>query len=136
MREMHIAMCLIEQDGFYLLQRRLGDPKIGAAGLIGCFGGKIEANESADHAICRELSEETNLRVNESDIVEIGKVSVVSDNNHEPVSVFATVFHTTLDSEMVVEEKEGILVRVPKNKLKFYIKDMTPATKACFEQLV
>lgn len=57
MREVHIAMCLIRQEDHYLLQHRLGDAMIGAAGLIGCFGGKIEDNETPEQAVCRELYE-------------------------------------------------------------------------------
>ena len=60
---MNIAGVLLElPDKRFVLQRR--DSKAPASpGLLGFFGGKIEAGETALQAAARELSEETTIEV-------------------------------------------------------------------------
>lgn len=49
-------------DGRVVLQRRTLDAPVNA-GLLGHFGGHVEAGESSQQAIRRELAEETSLSV-------------------------------------------------------------------------
>lgn len=134
MREMTIVFCLIEQDGKWHLQLRDGDPKIGAAGLIGGFGGKIEPNEDPLEAICRELNEETSLTPTTDQMTKLGLVEVVSDHQLEPVKVLAHTYHLLLESGMEVFASEGQLVTLLKSETHKHLHRMTPGTRACFEQ--
>jgi ADP-ribose pyrophosphatase YjhB (NUDIX family) len=52
---------LVDERGRYLLQRRDDRPDILHPGALGLFGGGLEAGESADEAIRRELAEEIGL---------------------------------------------------------------------------
>ena len=47
-------------DNKLVLQRRTKDAPYGA-GLLGIFGGHVEANETPDQCVLREIKEETNL---------------------------------------------------------------------------
>lgn len=68
----------------YFLQRRDKDPAKGAAGLIGSFGGKIEANETAIMAAKRELEEETSLIIQQQRLKKLGTTTVISDYRLRP----------------------------------------------------
>ena len=136
MREIVIALGLIEQGDNYLLQLRGNDPKIGAAGLIGCFGGKIEDRESPVQAVRRELTEETNLNPTEDDFTELGVIEVVSDHQLEEVRVTGYLFKTTVNTDKSVKAKEGQLVTIPKNKAQNYLDKMTVGTRTSFEQYI
>jgi 8-oxo-dGTP pyrophosphatase MutT (NUDIX family) len=49
-------------DGRIVLQRRTQDAPYGA-GLLGIFGGWVEANETVDKCLLREIEEETSLDI-------------------------------------------------------------------------
>jgi len=49
-------------DGRIALQRRTQDAPYGA-GLLGIFGGWVEANETVDECLLREIKEETSLNI-------------------------------------------------------------------------
>ncbi|MFO0920663.1 MAG: NUDIX domain-containing protein [Candidatus Saccharimonadales bacterium] len=134
MRELNIAMCVLEQEDLLLFQLRCSEPRLGAAGLFGCFGGKVEPGETPAQAAVRELGEETNLALEPADLRMIGDVSVESDRDNEPVKVFSTVFHKTLQRIDIVEAKEGSLYKIHKDRVGEYYDRMTPATRALFEE--
>jgi 8-oxo-dGTP pyrophosphatase MutT (NUDIX family) len=136
MREMVIALSLIEQDDNFLLQLRGENPMIGGAGLIGCFGGKLEHGESALAAVCREVAEETTHRPTEEDFTVVGSVEVVSDHKLETVKVYGHVFRLLLGNDVALTAKEGELVALPKNEIPKYLDKMTTGTRACFEQFI
>ncbi len=136
MRQLNIALCLIEQDGKYLMQLRDGDPKIGGAGLIGCFGGKIEAGETPAQAALREMSEETNHKPQKQHLSYLGEVNVVSDHKLEAVKVRAHVHKVMLDAATKIEAAEGKLVRMTLDEVKKNLDRLTTGTRACFETLV
>ena len=71
-----VAMALMRQGDGFLLQLRDGDPKIGAAGKVGCFGGKVEPDEPLITAVCREIAEETTVKLNPADGKHLGAVVV------------------------------------------------------------
>ncbi len=136
MRTLQIAFCLIEQGDLWHLQLRDGDPKIGAAGLIGSFGGKIEENEDPLLAICRELREETSLAPLEDQLRFLGIVEVVSDHQLEPVKVVCHVYQLSLDPDMEITALEGQLTTIAKAEAHIHLHRMTPGTRACFEQYI
>lgn len=135
MREMRIVLGLIKQQDDYLLQLREGDPKKGAVNMIGCYGGKIEQGEKSLDAMQRELGEETTLKLPKDALKYLGSVDVVSDHNLEPVHIFGEVFLTHI-GEAHVESKEGSLVRLSKFQVGQRLDEMTPGTRAVFEQFV
>lgn len=136
MREMVIALGLIEQGDNYLLQLRGKNPMIGGAGLIGCFGGKLEVGEEPRTAIRREISEETSHLAEEADFLHLGNVEVVSDHKMETVKVFGHVFHLKLPEDLQIEAKEGELISLARHEITNFLDKMTTGTRACFEQFV
>lgn len=136
MRLLHIALGLIVQDEYYVLQRRSSDQMRGGAGLIGCFGGKIEPGETPSQALLREVSEETNLEPTSADIKHIGRVKVESDHKLETVNVHGEVFQVTINKEVAIEALEGKAVRIKKDQIKDYLGEMTTGTRAAFEELI
>lgn len=134
MRQVNVAMAMIVQNGRYHLQKRTGPKEIGAAGLIGCFGGKINHGESALQAITRELPEETNISVKSEELNQLDEFQVESDHRHEAVQVNVTVFELVLPDEFAVEAKEGELVSWTKQQIQDNQDQLTPATKQHFRK--
>lgn len=56
------AVLFTLKDGRIVLQRRTADAPY-APGLLGAFGGWVEANETIDESMLREVGEETSLDV-------------------------------------------------------------------------
>lgn len=136
MRKVVIAIGLIEQGDVYLLQLRGDNPVIGGAGLIGCFGGKLEGSEAPIDAIHREIGEETTHQPNKKDFKPLGSVRVISDHKLETVEVHGHVFHLPLGDQIVLEAAEGELVRLPKHEAHQHLDKMTTGTRAVFEQFI
>lgn len=136
MRQVDIAVLLIKQGNNYLLQHRNGDPKIGAAGTYGCFGGKIDKNEEPKAAAIREIAEETNLNIDHAHVKELGKVRVNSDHRNEAVTVGADVFLVEIDPTENVEAKEGELITLSADEVKDNIKKLSTVTRATFQELI
>ncbi len=53
-----VAIAILHRDGLFLMQLRDNDPKIVYPGYWGLFGGHLEAGETPDIAVHRELLEE------------------------------------------------------------------------------
>jgi 8-oxo-dGTP diphosphatase len=53
-----VAICILHQADCFLMQLRDNDPKILYPGYWGLFGGHIEAGETPEIAVVRELIEE------------------------------------------------------------------------------
>ena len=136
MRKVEIVLGLLEQDSTYLLQHRLGHERIGAAGRIGCFGGKVEEGELPRSAVSREISEETTLESKPEAWELLGEVNVESDHQLEPVKVHATIFRHVLSPKTKLEAKEGKLVRIQVQDIPSRINEFTPATRALFEEII
>lgn len=136
MRELPVAVVAIKKGPDYLMQQRGMEPKIGASGLIGFFGGKIE-EETPRAAARRELEEETSLVLpDEKRLYEIGEVSVRSDYKLEPIKVSMVVFGCDLKENEVVAAREGEIVSMTKQEALANAAKLTPGTRACFEQLL
>jgi 8-oxo-dGTP pyrophosphatase MutT (NUDIX family) len=136
MRQVHIAIGLIQQGDNYLLQLRNGDPKIGGAGLIGCFGGKIDEGEDPLLTFCREIFEEASLRPDPKQVKKLGVIKVKSDHNLDPVQVTGHVFHWQYQSLDIPEIKEGELVIMTKDEALSNLDKFTTGTRAVFEELL
>lgn len=135
MREVHIALGLIQKGDKFLLQLRDGEAKVGAAGLIGCFGGKIDDGEDPADTFCREIFEETTLKPTPGTIKKIGIVKVQSDHNLEPVQVTGHVFQWRMPNPKLPKIKEGKLIVMTKAEVLANLGRFTPATRAIFEEL-
>ena len=132
MREMEVAMAMINQADVYHLQRRSGPKEIGAAGLVGCFRGKVNEDETAREAIAREIPEETNLKVSPEKLRDIDGFTVESDHQHEPVKVSVRVFEILLPRGQLVIAKEGELVSWTQEEIMANEALLTPATREFF----
>jgi 8-oxo-dGTP pyrophosphatase MutT (NUDIX family) len=135
MKQMHVVMALIKQDDEYLLQHRTGPAAIGAAGLIGCFGGKIEESEKTEAALLREISEETTLSPKIEDLEYFDSVNVESDWQGQPIKVKADVFSIAIDASAKIDAKEGQMVKMSLQEAKSRLDDLTPATRELFKSI-
>jgi 8-oxo-dGTP pyrophosphatase MutT (NUDIX family) len=136
--ELDVAIAVICQLDTYLMERRTDEAK-GATGLIGCFGGLINAGETPIVAVQRELVEETSLVLEEAEFALMGVVKVLSDRNHQPVIVNAHVFKTTMlpyGLEVIVTNEENELIAMPIDEIADKLDRLTPATRAAFEKFV
>ena len=133
MRELSISIGVIHQGRRYVLQRRIDDPRIGAAGLIGAFGGKIDPGETAEMAVSRELSEETTLRLGDMTYRRVMKYDVVSDDQQEVVKVHVEAFDIDVQETVEIRAKEGTIVYLNEQNAREMLGDMTPATRYYFE---
>lgn len=137
MASLDVSIAFIKQNDTYILQRRSVEPEKGAAGLIGAFGGKIEADESPIEAVCRELGEETSLRPSPEDFEYVGAVEVITDRDLAEIHVKAYVFRLVISTEQAVEAQEGEIVTLThQDALERYHPELTPATRAAFEQMI
>jgi len=136
MREIEVSMALIWQVDRCHLQRRLPRKELGAAGLVGCFGGQKRAKETPRETLARELKEETTLRYNPDSFHKVGEVSVVSDRDLQPVLVNANVFSVLLPEGTEIEAKEGQLVTWTLEQVVENQSELTPATEACFKEIL
>lgn len=75
-----VAAALINQDGEILLQRRPDGRQM--AGLWEFPGGKVDAGESPESALIRELGEELGVGVHASDLAPLAFASEPLDGRH------------------------------------------------------
>lgn len=136
MRQVNIAIGVIKQGDKYLLQLRNGDPKIGQAGLVGCFGGKISEGEDPVVTFCREVAEETAMRPKPEEVEKLGVVKVKSDHNLESVRVTGHVFHWELKNPKTPKVKEGELIIMSHDDAMAGLSNFTTGTRAVFEELL
>jgi 8-oxo-dGTP pyrophosphatase MutT (NUDIX family) len=59
---------ILTEDSRFVLQRRDNDPTIKNPGMVSLFGGHLDAEESFESAIRRELYEELHLRLNADEL--------------------------------------------------------------------
>ena len=136
MRRVHIAIGFIQQGDKYLLQLRNGEKKIGGAGLIGCFGGKIHDGEDPLMTFCREILEETSLNPKPHEVKKLGVVNVDSDHNLELVKVTGHVFHWSLKDKEKPKIKEGELIIMTKDEALANLDKLTTGTQTAFTELL
>lgn len=136
MRQIKVALGLIKQGDNYLLQLRGDNPAIGGAGLIGCFGGKIDDNEDPKKTVCREIAEETTLNPIASKLQDLGRVNVKSDHKLEQVKVEAHIYKIDINKRQTVKAREGKILKMSLEDAKSNLDKLTPATKVVFTELL
>jgi 8-oxo-dGTP pyrophosphatase MutT (NUDIX family) len=136
MRQVNIAIGFIQQGDKYLMQLRNGQKKIGGAGLIGCFGGKIDEGEAPLMTFCREVLEEASLNPKPHEVKKLGMINVESDHNLEPVKVAGHVFHWHFNGKRIPKIKEGELVVMTKDEAMNNLDKFTSGTRAAFMELL
>jgi 8-oxo-dGTP pyrophosphatase MutT (NUDIX family) len=146
MKRIKIAIVALKRHDDYIMHLRQGDTSRGAIDLIGFFGGMVDEGEPAIEAAARELGEETNINLPTSKLKSLGKVTVESDFDHQPVSVAASVFEAKLPKNTEVsfkhegelDEVEDEIVIANRAEINEFIKanKLTPATRAAFKELI
>jgi len=136
MRQLHIAIGFIQQGDKFLLQLRNGEAKIGGAGLIGCFGGKIDGDEDPIITFCREVLEETALNPKPHEVKKLGIINVESDHMLEPVNVTGHVYHWKLKYSKKPKIREGELITMTKDEAMTSLDKLTTGTRAAFVELL
>src|SRR5690554_4128907 len=99
-KEIHVAVAVIIRDGRVLVARRPGHAHQG--GLLEFPGGKVEAGETVQQALIREIAEETGLRLTESALEPV----IGIHHDYGDKQVFLDVWQTT-DSQGEAEGREG-----------------------------
>lgn len=133
MKELSVAAIAIKRGTLYFMQHREGDSNIGAVGLIGFFGGKIEENEEPEAAARRELEEEAHIVFPKEKLAKIGQVVVMSDYNNEPVTIKMIIYEYELPLKAEFLAKEGKVVTMTEREAFANINTLTPGTRAFFE---
>lgn len=136
MEHVEVSIGFLQSGETYLLQRRPAEPRIGAAGLIGAFGGKVEPGESPVDAVAREIGEETTLCPSTQDCKPNGVVLVDSDLDSKSIAVTANVYTILVDRIDTIHALEGDTVSLTKAEALMVSDQLTSATKAAFEQLL
>jgi 8-oxo-dGTP pyrophosphatase MutT (NUDIX family) len=135
MRHYNIVLAVMRQGNNYLMQRRAKHPKVGAGGLIGFFGGKIEENEDPEKALYREIAEETTFEPSKN-LKSIGKIQIEMAHTEGRARVTAEAFSIRVPNSTEVKAREWELVEMPVNDVKKHIDELTPATRAVFEEIL
>lgn len=141
MTSMEIAITAVCRVDEYLMHLREGDKRRGAIGLIGFFGGELEAGEAAVEAARRELGEETNLDLHARAFYKLGPpVHVESDRGGQPLSVKAHVYKVLIPFGTKVETKDPrdtlVVANLVRVKQHLENNELTPATAAAFEEFI
>lgn len=126
---LRVVAPFITAPGFFYFQRRSPDPRRGAAGLLGTFGGKVEPNESDVEAAAREVSEETTLRLGPAAFSMLGEYDVLSDNDLKEVQIHMVAFLVELESTEPFGATDGCLVVLPAARVAAHLGEMTPGTR-------
>jgi ADP-ribose pyrophosphatase YjhB (NUDIX family) len=99
---MRVAASLLGYDGAYAFMIRKNPPFEGQLNLV---GGRIEAGEDADHAIVREIREETGC---EAQVKRIGTIDIRYDGRDPMPHTFYTAI--AQDAPCTCEPSEGEIV--------------------------
>lgn len=106
----HVAVGVIRRDGRVLIARR--PDHVHQGGLLEFPGGKVEADETVQHALVREILEETGLDVCVSDLRPL--ISIRHDYGDK--TVFLDVWETdTSTGEPEGKEGQAVLWRRPRD---------------------
>lgn len=99
-----VALALLERDGCWLLQLRDQNPAIVAPGCWGLFGGHLEAGESAEQGLRRELLEEINWQPQALELVMVHAI------HRRTAHVFRAPLAVALDQLTLREGQDMALV--------------------------
>lgn len=97
-----VVACYVEHaDKFLLLQRQPNKPHGGKWGLP---AGKVDQGEDLKSAVCREVFEETGIRVDDSKLIHLGVLWVRHDGNEFEYHSFSVEMEG--DSEVKLSPSE------------------------------
>ena len=111
----HVAAALlVTPDGHYLMQHRDDLPHILLPGHWACFGGAIEAGESPEAAMRRELVEEIEFRAREvAAFTEMEVLFPLDPPRRDRMHFFAVPVLATDIERMVLHEGQGKALFTP-----------------------
>lgn len=138
MKTLEVSMTIIKRGDTFVLQRRQVDPNIGASGLIGCFGGKIEQGETAEDAAYRELFEELDIQTDHDSIKlkHIDDITVESDYQMSSITANVAVFYLEIANDVTLQAKEGDIEELTLEEVKRDVHLFSPATREAFKNLI
>lgn len=134
-KNIEIAMAVLRQGDSFMMQQRGFDKNIGAAGMIGFFGGKLEPGESPLQAVCREIGEETSLVLDPETGTFQGEVDVPSDMYNQTIKVHANVFDFAVPEGIEATASDGDLILMTAQELAEARSRLTPATAAWLDHI-
>ncbi|PSF33057.1 NUDIX hydrolase [Aphanothece hegewaldii CCALA 016] len=105
---LEVALAIIQQDGHLLMQLRDDFPHIAYPGHWGLFGGHLELGETPEEGLKRELIEEINYKVSQSQ-----KMSCYADEN-----VTRHIFYIPLTvalTELNLQEGQDLALLTPED---------------------
>ncbi|MGH7126158.1 MAG: NUDIX domain-containing protein [Stellaceae bacterium] len=108
------AALLVTADGRYLMQHRDDLPHIMLPGHWSCFGGAIEADESPEAALRRELLEEIEFRARDvAAFTEMDVLLPLDPPRRDRMHFFAVPIIATDLDRMVLHEGQGKALFTP-----------------------
>jgi acetyltransferase-like isoleucine patch superfamily enzyme/8-oxo-dGTP pyrophosphatase MutT (NUDIX family) len=103
----YACVLLINEEGRFILQRRDSRPGTFNPGLISAFGGRLEESETPLQCACRELDEETGLKVTEEKLRFLAETLVVrGDKSITHCTVY--MLSGVENSAVVLQEGRGV----------------------------
>lgn len=115
MAQGNAEVLLVKADGSLILQQRDNKPGITNSGLIASFGGHIEPGEEPVDAAVREINEETNLKLMQSDLEFFGKYRKTKAVHGEDWDVYFFIAKGINEAGLEVFEGRGYtIVKSPK----------------------
>lgn len=131
-----VSIVVIKTPEGYVFERRVDNAAAGQPNKLGCYGGKLEADETAMEAARRELKEEIGVEI--ENLAELGSVVVSSDHNLKMVTVTAHVFFIELETQPQATSSDSVgqPVTISEDQLPSVAHEMTPASLATFKTLI
>lgn len=105
MRQISLILLTLT-DGRIVFQRRTKDAPV-SPGLLGLFGGKVEAGETFDEAMDRELEEETSLKVQDLNIGFVQEYTLDFKGTKVEPSTFHLYWAELANADFEVYEGDG-----------------------------
>lgn len=131
-KEIDVVACYVEFDGKFILLERL--PHKTNAGKLGLPAGKVDAGESIEDAMCREIREETGIVVPKDTLKYLGELFVRNEGH----DIHYHTFSTALDTEPVISispsEHQSFVWISPSDSLNLnLIHDLDECTKLFYK---
>lgn len=131
-KEVDVVGCYVLYDGKFILLKR--QPHKVSGNKLGLPAGKVDANENIQQAMCREILEETGLKVSEIGLEFIGSVFVRNEGHDIGYHMFATTFFTQPNVVINPQEHQSYVWASPSEALQMdLIHDLDECIKAYFQ---
>lgn len=122
-----VSSILISTDGEFILQQRENKPGIARPGMITNFGGGMEEGEKPLDAIIREIREELNIQLNETDFTYLGSSVRKNPLSNNKYLAHLFVARDIEKDSLSLEEGEAIVYLKPGEPLDSL--NLSPGTK-------